>query len=334
MVAQKYRPLTVVGDRRCLIHDLDDRMTLLLSDRHEYSRHHREVVSHVAFIAFAEVLAYILRPLVGLGQQHAVLVMGIDHCAHLLDHIMGLMQILVGGALANTKIGDGIQAQPVDSQIEPEAHDANHGIHYCRVVVVQIRLVRKETVPVVGARYLVPCPVGFFRIGEDDPRLGKLLVRIRPQVEITFGRTFRRAARRLKPGMLIGRVIDDQFGDHLQPAPMRFADEVTDIGAGAILRVHIMVVGNVVAIVTERRRIERQQPKSVYAEVLQVVELLGQPLEVANTIAIAIKKGFDMQLVDDRILVPERILIPRWIYVGVGVRLDIIVMHLSLHSGK
>lgn len=55
--------------------------------------------------------------------------------------------------------------------------------------------------------------------------------------------------------------------------------------------VHIMVVGNVVAIVTERRRIERQQPKSVYAEVLQVVELLGQPLEVANTIAIAIKKA-------------------------------------------
>ena len=115
---------------------------------------------------------------------------------------------------------------------------------------------------------------------------------------------------------------------------MGLGDQLGEVRQGPELGQHRGVVGNVVAIVTERRRIERQQPKSVYAEVLQVVELLGQPLEVANTIAIAIKKGFDMQLVDDCILVPERILIPRWIYVGVGVRLDIIVMHLSLHSGK
>ncbi len=69
VVAQEDRPLAVVGNVGRLRHDLDDRVAVLLRDRHVHARHQREVIRHVAFVAVAEVLAHVLRPLVGLGQQ-------------------------------------------------------------------------------------------------------------------------------------------------------------------------------------------------------------------------------------------------------------------------
>src|SRR5262249_58331671 len=56
------------------------------------------------------------------------------------------------------------------------------------------------------------------------------------------------------------------------------------------------------------------QPQRGDAEVLQVVELLGQPGEVADAVVVAVGERLDVQLVDDRRLVPG--------LVGVGLRLD------------
>ena len=72
VVAQEDRPLAVVGDVRRLAHDVGDREAVLLRDRHVHARHQREVERHVAFVAVAEILLRVLRPLVGLGEQHAV----------------------------------------------------------------------------------------------------------------------------------------------------------------------------------------------------------------------------------------------------------------------
>ena len=72
VVAQEDRPLAAVRDVRRLLHDLDDRVAVFLRDRHVHARHQREVVGHVALVAVAEVLAHVLRPLVGLGEQEAV----------------------------------------------------------------------------------------------------------------------------------------------------------------------------------------------------------------------------------------------------------------------
>src|SRR3546814_10118197 len=61
------------------------------------------------------------------------------------------------------------RSQPVHAHVEPEAHDVDHGLDHARIVEIEIGLVRKEPVPVVGLRLRVPGPVGFLRIGEDDP---------------------------------------------------------------------------------------------------------------------------------------------------------------------
>ena len=69
------------------------------------------------------------------------------------------------------------------------------------------------------------------------------------------------------------------------------------------------VVGDIVAVVTQRRREERHQPDGGDAEFLQVIQLLFQPLEVADSVSIAVAEGADVDLVDDRVLVPEHILL-------------------------
>ena len=72
---------------------------------------------------------------------------------------------------------------------------------------------------------------------------------------------------------------------------MRLAHEMLEIAARSIERVDIPVVGDVVAVVAQRRRVERQQPDRVDAEVLDVVELVGQPAEVADAVVVLSKNA-------------------------------------------
>ena len=95
VVAQEDRPLAARGDVRRLLHDLDHRVAVLLRDRHVHARHEREVERHVALVAVAEVLAHVLGPLVGLGEQQAVPVVRVERGADLLDDRVRLGQVLV-----------------------------------------------------------------------------------------------------------------------------------------------------------------------------------------------------------------------------------------------
>ena len=42
VIAEEHRPLAVLGDRRRLRHDVDDREAVLLRQRHVHARHDRE----------------------------------------------------------------------------------------------------------------------------------------------------------------------------------------------------------------------------------------------------------------------------------------------------
>ena len=68
---------------------------------------------------------------------------------------------------------------------------------------------------------------------------------------------------------------------------------------------HVEVVGDVVAVVAQGRREERQQPDAGDAQILQVVELLDQALEIADAVVVAVVERLDVQLVDDGVFVPR-----------------------------
>ncbi len=78
MIAQENRPLAGVGYVGRLLHDLDDRMRVLLGDGHVHPRHQREVVGHLAFVGVAEILAHVLGPLIGFCEQQAVIVVRVE----------------------------------------------------------------------------------------------------------------------------------------------------------------------------------------------------------------------------------------------------------------
>ena len=98
--------------------------------------------------------------------------------------------------------------------------------------------------------------------------------------------------------MLDRGVVDDQVGEHAQPAIARVADRLDDVAEVAQPRVDAEVVGDVVAVVLVGRRVERHQPDARRAEVGDVVDAVDQSVDVAG-------ERLDVEAVDDGVLPPQ-----------------------------
>ncbi len=305
VVAQEDRPLAALRNLRGLAHDVGDGEAVFARDRHVHARHQREVKRHVAFVGvLAEVLLGVFRPHVGFCQQHAVRVFGIQRGADLAQDGVGFGQVFVGSAGALDQVRHRVQTQAIHAAIQPETHHFQHRVQHGRVIEVQVRLMRIEAVPEVLPGHRVPGPVGFFGIAEDDPRAFVFLVGVRPDVEVALGRAGWRIACALKPGMLIGGVVDHQLGNDADATRMRMRHQVLEVFDAAVIRVHRHVLGDVVAVIAARAGIERQQPDGVHAELGDVIQLGNQPRKIADAIVVGIEERLDVHLVDDRVLVP------------------------------
>ena len=261
----------------------------------------------VITLSVTKVQLRVFGPLVGFGQQHAVGVMGVDLGADLLEDVVSFRQVFVVGAVPFDQVGNGVQAQAVDAQVEPIAHHRQHRFHDLRVIKVEVGLVRVKAVPEVLAGHRVPGPVGLFGVEENNACAVVFLVIIRPHVEVPCGRAWLGLARALEPGVLVGGVVDHQFSDHAQPALVGLGNKALGVGHRPVVAVHAAVFGNVVAVITPGRWVERQQPDGVHAEVGNVVELGDQPGKVTNAVVVGVEIGFDVNLVDYRVFVPERV---------------------------
>src|SRR5713226_9309137 len=109
-----------------------------------------------------------------------------------------------------------------------------------------------------------------------------------------------RAQGGLKPGMLVGRVIRDEVTQHLEPQLVGARDELVEVREGAVLRVDVVIVGDVVAMVLLRRGIEGREPDRVDAQAFQVVEPRGDARQVADAVVVGVGKAADVDLVKDR----------------------------------
>ena len=125
----------------------------------------------------------------------------------------------------------------------------------------------------------VPGPVGSFGVGENDSRVFVFLFGVAPDVEVAFRRAAWSLTGRLKPRMLIGGVIHHQLDHHLQVAVVSAVQEGAEIVDGAVHRMDIQIVGDVVAVVLERRGKEGQQPEAGDAQILKIIHFLNQARE-------------------------------------------------------
>ena len=168
MVAEEEAPLGVVRDRRRPVEDLDHRQRLLPPQRHEHPRHHGEVEGHVALVPVAEVCNHVLRPLVRLGEEHAVGVVGVDlgRTRFRYSCVRGRFSQFV---LLLEEVRHRVEAEAVEAEVEPEAQHLDHRVLHRRVLVVEVGLVAEEAVPVVLAADGVVRPVRDLGVDEDDP---------------------------------------------------------------------------------------------------------------------------------------------------------------------
>ncbi|PPS68284.1 hypothetical protein BZZ08_07413 [Streptomyces sp. MH60] len=255
MVAQEDAPLAAGRDRGGLGEDLGDRVARLPSDRHEDARHDREVEGHVALVAagreVAEVVDHVLRPLVGLRQHHRVRILRVDLLAHPLQEGVRGREVLAVGALLLVEVRHRVQPEPVDAQVQPELQRGDHLLLHGRVLVVEVRLVREEAVPVVLLAHRVVGPVGRLGVDEDDPRVLELLVVVGPDVVVAVG-TVRVGAGLLEPRVLVAGVVHDEVDDHAHAALVGGVHELHEVGEVAELGQDGGVVGDVVAAVAQR----------------------------------------------------------------------------------
>jgi hypothetical protein len=228
----------------------------------------------------------------------------------------GLGQVLAVGALALVEVGDRVEPQPVDPGVEPELDGLDDGVVHPRVVEVEVRLVVVEAVPEIGVGDRVPGPVRGLDILEDDPRFAVLVGGVGPDIKVTIDAAGPGAPGALEPGVLVRGVVGDHLGDDLEAAAMGLADEAAHVAQRPVGGVHAVVVGDVVAVVAQRRGEEGQHPDGRHAQILNVIEALGQAPEVPDAVGVAVHKRADMHLIDDGVLVPLRVIAIRINWLG------------------
>ena len=206
--------------RRRLVHDVGDWAAFLEVKPDEQARHQRKMERHVTRVAVAEIGADVRRRLVGFSQEHPIFVARVEMTADRSEHVERLGKVFAVRALAFDQVRDGVQAEAVDPDLQPEIHRPEHFLHHGRIVEVQVGLMVEKPVPVVRLRHRVPGPVGSFGVEENDARVGVLLIVVAPHVEIAERRSGRGRACPLKPRVLVGGMVDDQLGDHLHAAGM------------------------------------------------------------------------------------------------------------------
>jgi len=83
---------------------------------------------------------------------------------------------------------------------------------------------------------------------------------------------------------------------------VRAGDQRVEVGERPEARVDVDVVGDVVAAVVPRRRVDGRQPQRVGAEVADVVEAGEDAPQVALAVAVGVLEGARIDLVDDRVV--------------------------------
>ena len=224
------------------------------------------------------------RPLVGFGQQHLAGELLVEFGAQFLQDAWVSGRFSHEVPSRSTRYGTASRRKPSTPMLQPELHHLPHFFAHSRIVVVQIGLMAEEAMPVIVLRNRVPCPVRQFGIDEDDADAADIACRCRSR-HTSRAWVVSRLARFLKPGMLIGGVVQHHFDDHANAALMGSLEKGFEIVERAVAGMDGGVVGDVVAVVAQRRREKRHEPDGIDPQLLQIVELLREAPEIANAIA-------------------------------------------------
>jgi hypothetical protein len=107
--------------------------------------------------------------------------------------------------------------------------------------------------------------------------------------------------------MLVTGVVHDQVRDDPDAPLMGLLDQLHEVPDVPVLGQDLHVVGDVVPAVAQRRPVQRQEPDTVDAQPLQVVQPGGQALDVPGAVAVGVLEAAHYYLVEDGAPVPIRV---------------------------
>ena len=219
--------------------------------------------------------------------------------------VVGRRRVVAQLAVLHDHVRD-IDAEPRDSPVEPEAQDPVELIPHVLVPPVQIGLGREEVVEVRLPGGLVELPR---RAAEArDPVVGRRTVRlgIGPDVPVPMLRGARRTCID-EPRMLDAGVVRHEVEDDADVLRRRLGNQFVEVVHRAEVGMDVAVVGDVVAPVGVRRRERRAQPDRVDAEPLEMIEVRGDPAQVADPVAVRVGERARVDLVHDGAAPPLRL---------------------------
>jgi hypothetical protein len=264
-----------------------------------------EIEHHVHAIAVvAEILHVGFWQDVRFREDDGIADAPLQEFAQSAEHGVLLARLADVGTFGADDEGHGIHAKAGNAKLNPEAHDLEDlGLHR-GIGRVEVGLEVVEAVEVPFLRHRITRPGRFLYARKHHARVRALWTLFRPDVPVAILR-FRIAARLLKPGMFVRRVIDDEIDDHADAAlrcAMREFDKIPKRSEG---RIDGVIIRDVVAVVFARRFLERHQPDRGYAQAAEIVEPAHQALEIADAVGVRIHVSGDRQTVKNRIFVPK-----------------------------
>src|SRR4051812_32380469 len=193
-------------------------MPILAADAHEEPRHQWKMKRHVTFITVTEIGTDVGRPLIRFRQQDAALVALVDPLSNILQILVRFRQVLADRALSLDQIRYGITPEPIHPLIKPKGHHLQHGLAQLGIIIIEVRLVAEESMPVILLCYRVPGPIGSFSVKKNDRVFLFFFVAFPPDVKAARGRWGGSSALQ-KPGMLMGGVFEHGVCDDTNPPP-------------------------------------------------------------------------------------------------------------------
>ena len=98
----------------------------------------------------------------------------------------------------------------------------------------------------------------------------------------------------------------DEVQEHPDPLFVRAGEQADQVLIRSVARGDAAVVAHVVAGVFERRVEAGIDPQGVAAEVPDIIQLLDDPVQVADPVAVGIEKGLRVDLIKYGVVDPAR----------------------------
>ena len=99
-------------------------------------------------------------------------------------------------------------------------------------------------------------------------------------------------------------MVDDQVHDNTYTAAVSSLQQFLEIGHASVKRVYGPIIGHIIARVHHRRGVDRSQPDSVNAQVIQVIQLCSYAAQIPRTVPIGIVIAARLDLAHDAMLPP------------------------------